>query len=124
LRDAVETWRNLNELTEYGYLDELVARHAHLQRYLPRFLALPFRAERGGADLVEPPRDADSTGKKITALGVIFRSVAHRDTDPRVDQTFHWLKGCFVLVAHRDTDPRVDQTFHWLKGCFVLADLA
>jgi hypothetical protein len=32
------------------YLDELVSRHAHLKRYLPRFLALPFRAERGGAD--------------------------------------------------------------------------
>lgn len=50
LRDAVETCRNLNELTDYGYLDELVARHTHLKRYLPRFLALPFRAERGGAD--------------------------------------------------------------------------
>ena len=50
LRDAVETCRNLNELTEYGYLDELGARHAHLKRYLPQFLALPFRAERGGAD--------------------------------------------------------------------------
>ncbi len=50
LRAAVEACRNLNELTEYGYLDELVARHAHLKRYLPRFLTLPFRAERGGAD--------------------------------------------------------------------------
>src|SRR5689334_16449787 len=39
------------ELTDYGYLDELCARHTHLKRYLPPFLALlPFRAERGGAD--------------------------------------------------------------------------
>lgn len=36
--DAAEACRNLNELTEYGYLDELAARHAHL-KYLPRFLA-------------------------------------------------------------------------------------
>ena len=50
LRDAVATCRNLNELTDYGYLDELVARHSHLKRYLPRFLTLPFRAERGNAD--------------------------------------------------------------------------
>jgi hypothetical protein len=54
LRDAVETCRNLNELTEYGYLDELVARHTHLERYLPRFLTLPFRAERGGAGPCRP----------------------------------------------------------------------
>jgi hypothetical protein len=64
LRDAVETCRNLNELTEYGYLDELVARHAHLKRYLPRFLALPFRAERGGAD---PLLSAIDISRKLEA---------------------------------------------------------
>ena len=53
-----------NELTEYGYLDELLARHAHLKRYLPRFLALPFRAERGGAD---PLLSAIDISRKLEA---------------------------------------------------------
>jgi len=64
LRDAVEACRNLNELTEYGYLDELIARHAHLKRYLPRFLALPFRTERGGAD---PLVSAIDISRKLAA---------------------------------------------------------
>jgi hypothetical protein len=46
LREAVATCRDLHELTDYGYLDELAARHSNLKRYLPRFLALPFREAR------------------------------------------------------------------------------
>ena len=47
LRQAVATCRELHELGDYGYFDELLVRHSHLKRYLPAFLALPFRGEPG-----------------------------------------------------------------------------
>lgn len=69
LRDAVETCRNLNELTEYGYLDELVARHAHLKRYLPRFLTLPtYRSAQNAAALIRCyPRSTSAASSRLAS---------------------------------------------------------
>ena len=52
LRQAVATCRDLQEVADYGYFDELLARHSHLKRYLPGFLELPFRGEPGAEPLL------------------------------------------------------------------------
>src|SRR5262249_24314736 len=44
LRDAFAVCREHCQLGEHGMIDELLARHQHLKRYLPRFLQLPFLA--------------------------------------------------------------------------------
>jgi TnpA family transposase len=53
LRDALAVCREHCQLGEHGMLDELLARHQHLKRYLPRFLQLPFLAQAGGAPLMD-----------------------------------------------------------------------
>lgn len=53
LRAAVAACRRFQHLEDQGHLDELRNRHAHLKRYLPGFLALPFRVEPGSERLLE-----------------------------------------------------------------------
>jgi hypothetical protein len=52
LRAAVAMCRELHELGDRGYLDELLGRHHHMKQYLPKFLELPFRGEPGTEDLL------------------------------------------------------------------------
>jgi TnpA family transposase len=52
LRAALEDCREFERLEDHGFQDELRARYAGLRRYLPAFLELPFRAERGAEPLM------------------------------------------------------------------------
>jgi len=52
LRAAVATCRELHDLGDRGYVDELLARHSHMKQYLPGFLELPFRGEPGAEGLL------------------------------------------------------------------------
>jgi hypothetical protein len=50
---AVATCRELHQLGDHGYIDELLTRHTHLRQYLPVFLELPFRGQTGAEVLVK-----------------------------------------------------------------------
>jgi hypothetical protein len=52
LRAALDDCREFERLEDHGLQDELRARYAGLRRYLPAFLELPFRAERGAEPLL------------------------------------------------------------------------
>jgi hypothetical protein len=52
LRAALEDCREFERLEDHGLQDELRARYTALRRYLPAFLELPFRAERGAERLM------------------------------------------------------------------------
>lgn len=47
VREAIDSCRALERLTDRGQLEELRARHHMLKRYLPRFLRLPLEGEPG-----------------------------------------------------------------------------
>ena len=47
LRTAIQRCRTWQRLEDRGFVDELRARYAHLKRYLPTFLTLPFAATPG-----------------------------------------------------------------------------
>jgi TnpA family transposase len=53
LRAALQDCREFERLEDHGLQDELRARYPGLRRYLPAFLELPFRAERGAEPLLE-----------------------------------------------------------------------
>jgi len=53
LRAALENCREFEHLEDHGLQDELRARYPGLRRYLPAFLELPFRAERGAEPLLD-----------------------------------------------------------------------
>jgi len=53
LREAMTVVRDLHELGDRGFLDELLARHPHLKRYFPAFLKLPFIAQPGAESLMQ-----------------------------------------------------------------------
>lgn len=52
LRDALARCRELEQVGEHGLFDELLARHAHMKRYLPAFLDLPFEGQPGTESLL------------------------------------------------------------------------
>jgi TnpA family transposase len=52
LRDAMSVVRDLHELSDRGYFDELLVRYSHFRRYFSAFVALPFRAEPGNDGLL------------------------------------------------------------------------
>jgi len=52
LRSALDDCREFERLEDHGLQDELRARYTGLRRYLPAFLELPFRAERGAEPLL------------------------------------------------------------------------
>ena len=52
LRAALDDCREFERLEDHGLQDELRARYTGLRRYLPAFLELPFRAERGAEPLM------------------------------------------------------------------------
>jgi TnpA family transposase len=52
LRAALEDCREFERIEDHGFQDELRARYSGLRRYLPAFLELPFRAERGAEPLL------------------------------------------------------------------------
>ena len=52
LRAALDDCREFERLEDHGLQDELRARYSGLRRYLPAFLELPFRAERGAEPLL------------------------------------------------------------------------
>jgi TnpA family transposase len=52
LRDALQRCRELEQIGDRGLFDELLARHAHLKRYLPGFLELPFEGQPGTESLL------------------------------------------------------------------------
>jgi hypothetical protein len=47
LRESIRIVRDLHELGDRGYFDELLARHSHFRRYWPAFVTLPFKGEPG-----------------------------------------------------------------------------
>lgn len=51
--EAVEGCRLLLTLEQRGYVDELRLRYAHLRRYFPAFVELPFEAEPGSSRLLD-----------------------------------------------------------------------
>jgi len=63
LREAVTSCRELDDLSDHGYFEELLNRHSHLKRYLPAFLALPFRIEPGSEVLLS----AIELGRRLSA---------------------------------------------------------
>ena len=63
LRAAVATCRDLQNLGDHGYFDELRTRHSHLKRYLARFLALPFKGQPG----IEGLLSAIATAAKLNS---------------------------------------------------------
>jgi TnpA family transposase len=52
LRAALQDCREFERIEDHGFQDELRARYPGLRRYLPAFLELPFRAEKGGESLL------------------------------------------------------------------------
>lgn len=52
LRAALADCREFERIEDHGFQDELRARYSGLRRYLPAFLELPFRAERGTEPLL------------------------------------------------------------------------
>jgi TnpA family transposase len=52
LRDAMTIVRDLHELGDHGYFDELLLRHSHFRRYWPLFIGLPFKGEPGNDTLL------------------------------------------------------------------------
>jgi TnpA family transposase len=52
LRTALDDCREFERLEDHGLQDELRARYTGLRRYLPTFLELPFRAEKGAEPLL------------------------------------------------------------------------
>jgi len=52
LRTALDDCREFERLEDHGLQDELRARYPWLRRYLPAFLELPFRAEKGSERLL------------------------------------------------------------------------
>jgi hypothetical protein len=52
LRAALDDCHEFERLEDHGFQDELRARYTGLRRYLPAFLELPFRAERGAEQLM------------------------------------------------------------------------
>lgn len=52
LRAALDDCREFERIEDHGFQDELRARYSGLRRYLPAFLELPFRAEKGAEPLL------------------------------------------------------------------------
>lgn len=74
LRDALQRCRELEHVGEHGLFDELLARHAHLKRYLPAFLELPFEGQ--PAPKASSPRST-LPGASIAGRHESFRIATH-----------------------------------------------
>jgi TnpA family transposase len=53
LKSAIDNTELLQNLDERGYADELLKRHPHLKRYLPKLLSLKFSAEKSSETLLD-----------------------------------------------------------------------
>lgn len=92
---AVATCREFHAFGDYGYFDELLARHSHLKRYLPDFLALPFCCEPGTEPLLaavefgrrlhsdSPPQPSEGLPTQFAA-GAWKAALANRQGDRRI----------------------------------------
>lgn len=116
LRAAVATCRELHELGDRGYVDELLARHSHLKQYLPGFLELPFRGGPGTEDLlaaVDVARRLQPGDRLPDGAPVSFATGIWRAELERCDRRVWELALAFALRdALRSGDVYLEESRH------------